>query len=85
MDRHFERTTAVIQQLTNASAYRTIIAIAVVATVTWLGDLATGQTTSASSAYYGAALLVVYVVVDHLHGIRAALNRLESSRESGLS
>jgi hypothetical protein len=39
-----------------------------------------------TSNYYGAAALVFgYAIIDHLHGIRAALNRLESPRPSGLS
>ena len=77
-----------IEQLTNASAMRTIGAIAVVAGLSWLGDVVTGQTPSASAAYYGAALIIITVVVDHLHGIRAelaTLNRLQHGDKNGLS
>jgi hypothetical protein len=52
---------------------RVITAMAVVAGLSWLGDTATGHTAPASSYYYEGALIVVYVVVDHLHGIRAQL------------
>jgi hypothetical protein len=65
-----------IQQLTNASAMRTIMTIAALGGVAWLGDLVTGQTTSASSVYAIAALVVVSVVVDHLHAIRAQLTAI---------
>jgi hypothetical protein len=67
-----------IDQLTNASAMRVITAFTVVAGLTWLGDLASGHTTPASAYYYEGALIVVYVVVDHLHAIRAQLAAIAS-------
>jgi hypothetical protein len=52
-----------IQQLTNASAMRTIGAMAVIGLLSWLGDAASGHTAPASTYYYEGALIVVYVVV----------------------
>jgi hypothetical protein len=53
--------------------------------VSWLVDTIIGTGAGESSFLLIMAVPVAYALIDHLHGIRAALNRLESPRASGLS
>ena len=68
-----------ISYLTNPSPMRVLVVAVIAMTLSWIDGLAP------SHGYYLMALVFGTAVIDHLHGIRAALNRLESPRPTGLS
>jgi hypothetical protein len=61
----------------NVTAERLLIIMLVFGAADWMGSKLTGSTPSDSHFFLLAGLLTALAVVDHLHGIRRALEERE--------